>query len=204
MTSIQQAGREVASSRKRGFWLIFVGGLLVGVGGFAGFHFLLMDGFTNSLEMCVSCHEMDGVYREYQKSTHYKNPAGVRVVCASCHIPHGKGVGDYLDKLVDKVVVGGRHLFHHLKGTYPDANAFESARYRLSQDVLANMRQRDSKECRQCHTYESMQFSSQGRSAASKHERVMKEGSKTCVDCHSGIVHELPEEPASPEGGDKK
>ncbi|MEO5362390.1 MAG: NapC/NirT family cytochrome c [Magnetococcus sp. DMHC-8] len=184
-------------------WLVLAGGLVLGAVGFAVFHFLLMDGFTNSLEMCASCHEMDGVYREYQKSTHYKNPTGVRVICSQCHIPHGKGVGDYLDKLLDKVIVGGRHLYHHLKGTYPDAKSFEDARYRLSQDVLENMRRRDSRECRQCHTYEAMQFASQDRSAASKHERTMKDGKKTCVDCHAGLVHEIPKEPVS-EGGDKQ
>jgi trimethylamine-N-oxide reductase cytochrome c-type subunit TorC len=178
-------------------WMIFAGGLAVGGLGFALFHFVIMDGYTNSLEMCISCHEMDGVYKEYQQSTHYKNPAGVRVVCASCHIPHGKGVMDYVDKLLDKVIVGGRHLYHHVVGTYPDKESFERVRYRLAQQVLENMRQRDSKECRQCHSYESMLFARQDRSAASKHERMMKEGNKTCVDCHSGIVHEEPKEPTA-------
>ncbi|MBF0126609.1 MAG: NapC/NirT family cytochrome c [Magnetococcales bacterium] len=185
------------------FWLFFLGGLGVGVIGFAGMHFLFMDGFTNSLEMCVSCHEMEGVYKEYQQSIHYKNPSGVRVVCANCHIPHGKGVGDYLDKLLDKVFVGGRHLYHHLIGTYPDAASFEKARYRLARNVLENMRKRDSRECRQCHTYEAMQFADQQRSAANKHERMMKEGTKTCIDCHLGIAHEEPREPVAQENDGK-
>jgi nitrate/TMAO reductase-like tetraheme cytochrome c subunit len=185
-------------SGKSRLWLVLAGGVLIGGLGFAGFHFALMDGYTNSLEMCTSCHEMDGVYREYQKSTHYKNPSGVRVVCSNCHVPHGKGVGDYVDKLMDKIFVGGRHAYHHLVGTYPDAASFEKARYRLAQNVLENMRQRDSKECRQCHTFDAMQLANQDRAAASKHERVMKEGNKTCVDCHSGIVHEEPQEPDVP------
>ncbi|WP_193771422.1 NapC/NirT family cytochrome c [Candidatus Magnetaquicoccus inordinatus] len=193
----QSQEQKVHSGSRWRLWGIFAGGLAAGVFGFALFHFLIMDGFTNSLEMCISCHEMDGVYKEYQQSTHYKNPSGVRVVCASCHIPHGKGVMDYVDKLLDKVIVGGRHLYHHVIGTYPDAEAFEKARYRLAQQVLENMRQRDSKECRQCHSYESMLFARQDRSAASKHERMMKEGNKTCVDCHSGIVHEEPKEPVA-------
>ncbi|MBF0270972.1 MAG: NapC/NirT family cytochrome c [Magnetococcales bacterium] len=181
---------------KSGFWWIFMGGLLVGGIGFLGGHFLLMDGYTNSLEMCISCHEMEGVYKEYQKSIHYKNPSGVRVTCAGCHIPHGKGLVDYKDKMLDKVIVGGRHLYHHLVGTYPDAASFEKSRYRLAQLVTENMRKRDSKECRQCHTYEAMQLADQQRTAANKHERMMQEGTKTCIDCHSGIAHEVPEEPA--------
>lgn len=201
MASVQQANQEAGSSHKFRLWLVFAAGLAVGVGGFVVFHFLLMDGFTNSLEMCISCHEMDGVYQEYQKSVHYKNPSGVRVICADCHVPHGKGIGDYVDKLRDKVVVGGRHLYHHVIGTYPDQKSFENARYRLAQQVLENMRQRDSKECRQCHTYEAMQFADQSRSAANRHERMMKEGKKTCIDCHAGLVHEEPGEPPSFAGG---
>ncbi|MBF0340014.1 MAG: NapC/NirT family cytochrome c [Magnetococcales bacterium] len=190
---LNRAGSAQGRSR---FWLVFLGGLAVGGLGFLVFHLVLMDGFTNSLEMCVSCHEMEGVYKEYQKSAHYKNRTGVRVVCANCHVPHGKGLVDYVDKFLDKVIVGGRHLYHHVAGTYPDKASFEAARYRLAQRVVEGMRQRDSKECRQCHTYEAMQFADQQRSAANKHERMMKEGTKTCIDCHLGVAHEEPAEPA--------
>ncbi|MBF0628645.1 MAG: NapC/NirT family cytochrome c [Magnetococcales bacterium] len=197
MESGQLAQYKSGNPRKKLYLLIFLGGLSVGVIGFLGFHHLVMDGYTNSLELCVSCHEMDGVYKEYQKSTHYKNPSGVRVVCANCHVPHGKGLGDYVDKFLDKVLVGGRHLYHHVIGTYPDAASFEQARYRLAQRVVEQMRHRDSRECRQCHSYEAMQFADQQRSAANKHERMMKDGTKTCIDCHQGLVHEQPEEPAA-------
>ncbi|MBF0611800.1 MAG: hypothetical protein G8345_02770 [Magnetococcales bacterium] len=195
MTEIQDRNQGAGSSQKNGRWILFLAGVTVGVLGFVLFHFLMMDGYTNSLEMCISCHEMDGVYQEYQKSTHYKNPSGVRVICSNCHVPHGKGFMDYVDKLWDKTVVGGRHLYHHVIGTYPDAQSFEKARYRLAQNVLETMRKRDSKECRQCHAYESMQFEDQSRVAASRHGRMMKEGNKTCVDCHSGLVHDMPDEP---------
>ncbi|MBF0309587.1 MAG: NapC/NirT family cytochrome c [Magnetococcales bacterium] len=203
MASIQGAdpGSNRLAAMKIG--LIFAGGLVVGLLAFAFFHLFLMDGYTNSLEMCTSCHEMDGVYQEYQKSTHYKNPSGVRVICSNCHVPHGKGAGDYLDKLLDKILVGGRHLYHHVIGTYPDAASFEKARYRLAQNVLKTMKERDSKECRQCHTYESMQFADQSRFAASKHERTMKDGAQTCIDCHAGLVHNEPREPEGTEATGK-
>ncbi|MBF0212578.1 MAG: NapC/NirT family cytochrome c [Magnetococcales bacterium] len=196
----QNVNLKDGRSSKFRFFMVFFGGLAVGVTGFVGFHFLLMDGYTNSLGFCVSCHEMEGVYKEYQKSIHYKNPSGVRVACSGCHVPHGKGLPDYVDKVLDKVIVGGRHLYHHLVGTYPDEATFEKSRYRLAQLVLENMRQRDSKECRQCHTYEAMQLADQQRSAANKHERMMQSGTKTCIDCHMGIAHEEPVEPASATG----
>ncbi|MBF0371148.1 MAG: NapC/NirT family cytochrome c, partial [Magnetococcales bacterium] len=161
------------SGRSTRGWILFVGGLGVGLFSFLLFHFVIMEGYTNSLEMCLSCHEMEGVYAEYQESTHYKNHSGVRVICADCHIPHGKGFMGYLEKLEDKVIVGGRHLYHHLVGTYPDEESFEKARYQLAQLVLEKMRERDSKECRQCHSYESMQLADQDSFAAKKHQRSM-------------------------------
>jgi len=43
---------------------------------------------TNTLEFCISCHEMrDNVYQEYKTTIHFKNPAGVRAVCSDCHVP---------------------------------------------------------------------------------------------------------------------
>lgn len=174
---------------------IFLGlGIMVGVIGFVGFHFIFMKG-TDSIELCVSCHEMDGVYAEYQKSSHYKNNSGVRTRCVDCHVPHGDTFGDYYAKFLDKVFVGSRHLYHHVIGTYPDGAAFDKARYRLAQNVLESMRKRDSKECRQCHSYEAMELLDQGKSAARKHGKMMQGGDKTCIDCHSGIVHEEPEKP---------
>ncbi len=191
---------ETDSSRRKPFWVTFLAGLGVGGIGFLIFQLFIMDGFTNSLEMCISCHEMDGVYEEYQQSSHYKNNSGVRVICSDCHVPHGKdGLFGYLEKLEDKVFVGGRHLYHHLIGTYPDRASFEKARWRLAQGVLAKMRLRDSKECRYCHSYEAMQLADQDRSAANKHERMMQTGAKTCIDCHSGLVHEEPDEPEESE-----
>ncbi|MBF0381895.1 MAG: NapC/NirT family cytochrome c [Magnetococcales bacterium] len=196
MTSEKDPPSELKQQPNKRSWILpSLGGLAVGVIGFAILHFLIMGGPTNTLEFCVSCHEMDGVYEEYKESTHYKNTSGVRVVCSDCHVPHGKGFFDYLEKLEDKVIVGGRHLYHHLIGTYPDRESFEKSRYRLAQYVLTNMRERDSKECRQCHTYEAMQFLDQGKSAANKHKREHKSGTKTCIDCHSGLVHEEPDEP---------
>lgn len=43
---------------------------------------------TNTLEFCISCHEMrDNVYQEYKQTIHYSNRTGVRAVCSDCHVP---------------------------------------------------------------------------------------------------------------------
>ena len=42
---------------------------------------------TNSLEFCISCHEMrDTVYQEYKETIHYKNKHGVRAEIGRAHV----------------------------------------------------------------------------------------------------------------------
>jgi cytochrome c-type protein NapC len=49
----------------------------------------------------------------------------------------------------------------------------------------------DSRECRNCHSFEAMAFHEQGRRAAEKMQKAMDEG-KSCIECHKGIAHKLP------------
>lgn len=176
--------------------LVLLGGFLAGFVFFIAFHFGMSA--TNSMDICISCHEMEGVYQEYKKSTHFTNRSGVRATCADCHVPHGKTVGDWVSKFLVKLEVGSKDIYHHLIGTYPDQAAFEKSRWHLAQNVLKDMQHRDSKECRACHALESMNLDVQDKSGAKKHKRVMETGDKTCVDCHSGLVHTLPDEPEAP------
>src|ERR1700757_2352236 len=60
----------------------FVGGIVF----WGGFNTALEQ--TNTLEFCISCHEMrDNVYQEYKETIHYSNRTGVRAVCSDCHVP---------------------------------------------------------------------------------------------------------------------
>ena len=53
---------------------------------------------TNSLEFCISCHEMrDNVYAEYKETIHYSNRTGVRAICSDCHVPK-----DWTHKMIRK------------------------------------------------------------------------------------------------------
>ncbi|MGN7612460.1 NapC/NirT family cytochrome c [Magnetococcales bacterium HHB-1] len=182
-------------------------GLLLIVGFVAGGIFFLVFHFTmnatNSMELCVSCHEMDGVYEEYKETVHYKNRTGVRATCADCHVPHGKTFGQWLTKIGVKATVGSKDIFNHLIGTYPDKASFEKARWKMAQDVIAHMKENNSRECRHCHDFEAMQFDEQNKSAAKKHQKATKEG-KTCIDCHTGIAHEEPEDPNDTDGEDEE
>lgn len=50
----------------------------------------------------------------------------------------------------------------------------------------------DSLECRNCHSSVAMDLSKQTQRAAEIHTRYLLPGKATCIDCHKGIAHELP------------
>jgi nitrate/TMAO reductase-like tetraheme cytochrome c subunit len=171
---------------KRPLWIVaLLPGILIGILLLGGFNYAIS--YTNTLEFCISCHEMeDTVYQEYKTTLHYKNAAGVRAVCADCHVPH-----EWTATFTRKVKASNE-LFHKIIGTIDTPAKFEAKRLELAQHVWKTMKERDSIECRNCHSYEAMDFSEQDRHAARKMQRGIEEG-KTCIDCHKGIAHELPE-----------
>lgn len=179
--------------RPRRRWLLGIpaGGLLALLLGV-----VLTGGFltgieaTNSTEFCISCHEMkDYIYPEYKESSHYQNPAGVRVGCPDCHVPK-----EFLPKMERKIQAIYTEVFPHLLGTIDTREKFEAHREEMAQQVWATMRESNSKACRQCHSYDAMAEEGQDRLAKRKHsERYREATGKTCIDCHEGITHELPQ-----------
>jgi len=182
------------------FWtptLRFAWGFVVLVGFFAGIIF--WGGFntameaTNTLEFCVSCHEMEQlVYQEYKESVHYKNTSGVRAICSDCHVPHAWG-----PKVARKVQASGE-LWAKFTGKVNTKEKFEAHRWEMANRVWAAMEKTDSRECRNCHSYEAMDFQHQGRRAAEKMQEAVQQG-KTCIECHKGIAHKKPKDPNAEE-----
>lgn len=167
-------------------WSLAVVLLVGGIGGvifWGGFNTFME--YTNRLEFCVSCHEMGTVREEWQASVHYANASGVRAICSDCHVPR-----DWTAKLVRKIQATNE-LFHHLRGTIDTPEKFEAKRAELAEHVWATMQARDSRECRNCHSYQAMAFHKQTPRAKEKMEEAMREG-KTCIECHKGIAHKLP------------
>lgn len=174
-------------------------GALVGVGIVGGIIF--WGGFnwamelTNTEEFCISCHEMAStVYPEYKESVHYQNTSGVRVICTDCHVPNR-----WHYKVVRKVKATNE-LFHKILGSVDSLEKFEAKRLQMARNVWMEMEATDSRECRNCHTFDAMKIRKQGKAARKKHERAKEEG-QTCIECHKGIAHQLPdgwdEEPES-------
>ncbi len=167
--------------------------VLLVIGIFSGI--ILWGGFntalelTNTMEFCLSCHEMkNNPYAEYQDTIHFKNPSGVQVTCADCHVPR-----PWVYKVIRKIKAS-RELVYKATGKIDTPEKYNEHRWELANRVWDSMKATDSRECRNCHNYESMDLSEQDRSARKKHSRAIDEG-ETCIDCHTGIAHELPDEP---------
>ncbi|SFK25906.1 trimethylamine-N-oxide reductase (cytochrome c), cytochrome c-type subunit TorC [Pseudovibrio ascidiaceicola] len=142
---------------------------------------------TNSLEFCTSCHEMQPVYQEYKTSVHYQNNSGVRAECPDCHVPKEWG-----PKIIRKIQASNELYHKFIAPSIDTPEKFEANRLRLAKHVWQTMKETDSRECRNCHSFETMKIDGQREKAQKMHPKAIKEGS-TCIDCHKGIAHKLPD-----------
>ncbi len=141
---------------------------------------------TNTQTFCTSCHEMrEYVFKEYKKTGHYTNHIGIRASCPDCHVPREWG-----HKVVRKAQATNE-LFHWMRGSIDTAKKFEAKRGELARRVWASTKATDSRECRNCHGMDFMDHREQTARAGVMHVLAEKWG-KTCIDCHQGIAHTLP------------
>ncbi len=167
-----------------GWGAILIVGSIGGVIFWGGFNTYME--YTNTLKFCISCHEMrQSVYPEYKKTIHYKNRTGVRVICSDCHVPK-----EWMAKLVRKIKATNE-LYHKAMGSIDTPEKFEAKRLELAKNVWASMKKSDSRECRNCHSYQAMDFLKQSRRSREKMENAETK-SETCIDCHKGVAHKLP------------
>ena len=148
---------------------------------------------TNRLEFCISCHEMrDNVYQEYKQTIHYSNRSGVRAICSDCHVPH-----DWTPKIIRKIQAS-RELWGKVTGYIDTKEKFEAHRMEMATREWARMKSVDSRECRNCHSFDAMSADKQRQSVYTKHMKAKADG-QTCIDCHKGIAHHLPKEYRDPD-----
>ena len=163
---------------------LLIGGFVAGIVFWGGFNTAMEA--TNTETFCISCHEMEeNVYKEYQDTIHYSNRTGVRATCPDCHVPK-----PWIHKIIRKIQASNE-VFHKVLGTIDTPEKFEAKRLKLAQNVWRVMKETDSRECRNCHNFDSMDFTYQQRRAVNQHSKGIDEG-KTCIDCHKGIAHSLP------------
>ena len=148
---------------------------------------------TNTLEFCITCHEMrDTVYKEYKETIHYSNRTGVRAICSDCHVPK-----DWVHKMIRKSQAS-LEVWGKITGSIDTPEKFEAKRMQLATHERARMKDSNSRECRNCHNFDAMSSELQKQTPYKKHMKAKEEG-KTCIDCHKGIAHQLPKEYEEPD-----
>ena len=163
-----------------------LGGFVMGIIFWGGFNTAME--LTNTEQFCTGCHEMrDNVFVELKPTIHYSNRSGVRATCPDCHVPH-----DWTDKVARKMQAS-KEVWGKIFGTISTREKFLEKRLELAQHEWARLKANNSLECRNCHSADSMDITRQSPRAAEAHERFLFTGEKTCIDCHKGIAHHLPD-----------
>lgn len=165
---------------------LVVGGFIAGIIFWGGFNTALE--MTNTEEFCVSCHEMENnVFEELKTTIHFSNRSGVRATCPDCHVPH-----KWTDKIARKMQAS-KEVWGKIFGTIDTREKFVAHRRQLAENEWRRLKANDSLECRNCHNFDYMDFTEQSERAAYQHSTSLASGDKTCIDCHKGIAHELPD-----------
>lgn len=192
MSDNSENSTKVASEKGMSAWLkrtLIFGVPLTGAALFFVFGIIFWGGFntameaTNTMPFCISCHEMENnVYEEYKPTIHHQNRTGVRATCSDCHVPD-----PWIHKMVRKVEAS-KEVWGKITGTINTKEKFEAKRLTLAKRVWHTMKKTDSRECRNCHNFESMAPEFQKPRARKQHLNAFKTG-QTCIDCHKGIAH---------------
>ncbi len=180
-------------SRYYSLGMLTVAGFIAGVLFWGGFNTALE--VTNTEQFCTSCHEMrDNVFEELKTTIHYSNRSGVRATCPDCHVPH-----NWTDKIARKMQAS-KEVWGKIFGTIDTREKFLDGRLKLAIHEWDRLKANDSLECRNCHEFDSMDLTRQSPRAAQVHKLWLGTGEKTCIDCHKGIAHKLPDMSGVPQG----
>jgi cytochrome c-type protein NapC len=165
---------------------LVIGAFVAGIIFWGGFNTTLEA--TNTEAFCTGCHEMrDNVFQELRTTIHYSNRSGVRAACPDCHVPH-----NWTDKITRKMKAS-KEVWGKIFGTIDTREKFEAHRLQLATNEWQRLKANNSLECRNCHQFESMDFTRQSKRAGDAHSTQLANGEKTCIDCHKGIAHQLPD-----------
>ncbi|WP_373100208.1 MULTISPECIES: NapC/NirT family cytochrome c [Pasteurellaceae] len=173
-------------AKKRNKKIIF-GGLafmLLGAAVLGGTQYVMKA--TSATEFCVSCHSMSYSQQEWEGSVHFSNRKGIRAQCADCHVP-SQGWHYVKAKLL-----AVKDVWYEWTGKIRTQEDFEQHRAAMAQTVWTQMQATDSATCKSCHTVDAMILSEQTE-AAQKMHKLAAQTDQTCIDCHKGLVHFMPD-----------
>ena len=164
---------------------LVVGAFIAGIVFWGAFNTALE--FANTETFCTGCHEMrDNVYAELKSTIHFTNRSGVRAKCSDCHVPH-----DWTAKIARKMQAS-KEVWGKIWGSIDTREKFVDKRLELAQHEWARFKANDSLECRNCHDYEYMDLTRQSVRAQNQHSMYLLSRERTCIDCHKGVAHRLP------------
>ncbi len=170
--------------RRRWTWLwVLVVGVIIGAALLAGTATVMHK--TSNTEFCISCHTMEQPLAEYQGSVHFQNSKGIRAECADCHVPHQP-----IDYLMTKVGAL-KDVWGEMTGKINTPEKYEAHKLAMAQSVWDTLKKNDSATCRSCHNYSAMDILAQTPEARQQHPVAIQKG-ETCIDCHKGVAHILP------------
>jgi cytochrome c-type protein NapC len=120
-----------------------------------------------ALEKCETCHSKQA--SEFKASVHYINRSGVQASCNNCHAgkQHKDGVNTKKD--------------------------VKKPRIEMVASEWKRLKKNNSKECKTCHSPMAMDLAKQEPRSVARHEESFDAGNTSCVNCHQGISHYLPD-----------
>ncbi|HID4045653.1 TPA: NapC/NirT family cytochrome c [Pluralibacter gergoviae] len=171
------------SGRRKIIFIALLVGIIIGAALLASTATIMHK--TSDTEFCVSCHSMRQPLAEYQGSVHFQNEKGIRAECADCHVPHQP-----IDYMLTKIGAL-KDVWGEMTGKIDTPEKYEAHKLAMAQSVWDGLKKSDSATCRSCHDYKAMDILAQTPEARKQHPVAIKEG-ETCIDCHKGVAHILP------------
>ena len=111
----------------------------------------------------------------------------MQATCPDCHVPH-----EWTNKIARKMQAS-KEVWGKIFGTINTREKCLANRKRLAEHEWARLKANDSLECQNCHNFDYMDFTAQSDRAAAMHSTSLASGEKSCIDCHKGIAHQLPD-----------
>ncbi|WP_025819361.1 pentaheme c-type cytochrome TorC [Shewanella marina] len=142
---------------------------------------------TSTQEFCISCHSMEAnPYKDLQKTVHFSNASGVTATCHDCHIPH-----NWSDKMVRKLEAVS-DIYGWAFGVVDTPEKYASKKLEMASREWKRFDANKSANCKSCHQYKSMKWDKMSPLAVKQMKRAA-ETDQSCIDCHKGIAHTLPD-----------
>ncbi|QDO83027.1 pentaheme c-type cytochrome TorC [Shewanella psychropiezotolerans] len=158
---------------------------LMGVIFWGGFNTALE--MTNTEEFCISCHSMESMpYKELQETVHWSNHSGVRATCPDCHVPHN------WSRKIARKIEASHDMWGWMLQTVNTPEKFEDKRLEMASREWKRFDRDNSLACKNCHNYDSMKWEDMSKLAQKQMKRAA-EIDQSCIDCHKGIAHKLPD-----------